>query len=346
VAWELARKRVAPVAVAFAALFATATTLVWLLERDAPGTKLPTLAAAAWFGIVTLSTVGYGDIYPVTAAGRAITGLFILLTVTTIGFLLTAINDAVAEVRRMEREGLIGTTQTGHVLVCGFGDIARTALAELIAADRQVALLCERSEEISRARAMGEGDQLFVTSGDATQDVLDERLNARAAASAVVAFDDDTRNIIATLNLRALNPDLRIVVAVHAPELRKTLIASGVTYVAAPAEFSGRLVASAAFEPDVARLLEEVSTGADGFDLRQYHAEPFAERTVAEVRAELLGVDGPLLVGLARASATGFEVLSHPKGSTRIAAADHILVLTDSPQAERMTARWPLQQGR
>lgn len=345
-AWSLVRQRVAPVAVAFAGLFAAETVLVWMAERGAPDAKLATLADAAWFGVVTLATVGYGDVYPVTALGRAVTGVFILLTLTTIGFLLTAINDAVAEVRRMEREGLIGTTLTGHVVVCGFGDIARSAVTELLAADRRVALLCAKPEEIPRARPLGDDDVLFITSGDATQDVLDERLNARAAESAVVAFDDDTRNIVATLNLRAINPELRIVVAVHAPELRKTLIASGVTYVASPAEFSGRLVASAAFEPEVARMLEDVSTGADGFDLRQYSAAPFAGRTVSEVRASLLELDGPLLVGLARAKGAGYEVLTHPKGDTPVAAGDHLLVLTDPEQAERMSGRWPSRQGR
>lgn len=346
VTWELTRQRVAPVALAFVLLSALQTWLVWLVERDAPGTKITSLADAAWLGVVTLATVGYGDVYPVTAAGRGITGVFILLTLTTIGFLLTAINDAVAEVRRMEREGLIGTTLSGHVVVCGFGDIARTAVVELLAADRKVALLCSRTEEISRARAIGGDAELFVTSGSATQDVLDERLNARLAVSAVVAFNDDTSNIVATLNLRAINPELRIVVAVQAPELRKTLISSGVTYVASPSEFSGRLVASAAFEPEVARMLEDVSTGADGFDLRQYSASPFAGRTVAEARAALLDFDGPLLVGLARATGTTFEVLTHPPGATRIAAADHLLVLTDGAQAKRMADRWPSRQGR
>ena len=152
VAWELTRQRVAPVTVAFTGLFAAQTLLVWLAERAAPGSKMVTLADSAWFSVVTLATVGYGDVYPVTPLGRVITGVFILLTLTTIGFLLTAINDAVAEVRRMEREGLIGTTLKGHVVVCGFGAIARSAVTELLAADRKVALLCSKLEEISQAR--------------------------------------------------------------------------------------------------------------------------------------------------------------------------------------------------
>lgn len=352
VAFELIRSRVMPVLLAFVTLFGLAITLVWYVEHDAPETKITTFSDAVWFGVVTLSTVGYGDAFPVTVTGRAITGVFILVTLVTIGFLLTAISDAVAEVRRMEREGLIGTTFTGHVIVCGFGAIAQSALTELIAADRRVALLCGSVEELSRARAIASEKVLFVTSGDAVHEVLDERLNARNAESAVVAFDDDTRGIVATLNLRALNPKLRIVVAVNAPELRKTLIASGVTYVASPAEFSGRLVASAAFEPEVASLLDDLSTGSEGFDLRQYDAHPFVGKTVRELRAELLEFEGPLLVGLARrkrgesGGSGDFEVLTHPPGAERIVEGDQMMVLTDGVQAERMTSRWPSRQGR
>lgn len=341
--WE----RLGRVGPLFATVFAVVTLAIYLLERSAPGAHITSLSDAIWFTMVTLSTVGYGDIYPVTHAGRLITGGFILFTLTAIGFLLTAINDVVLEVKRMEDNGLIGTDMEGHVVVCGFGPVARTAIEELLAADRKVAVICERADDIPEAQRLAPRDRLFVTSGDISQELLRDRCNAVAAETAVIATEDDTQNIIASLNVRALNPKARVIVAVKTEALRQTLIASGVTYVASPFEFSGRLVASAAFEPEVALFVEDVTSGVDdGFDLQQYSAAPFAGKTARDVRHRLDELDGPLLVAVARWVDERFEMVPHPQGDLVLAAEDQLIVLTDGVQAGRLSDAYEMRQGR
>jgi voltage-gated potassium channel len=343
----LLRERLVRVGPLFLVVFIIVTTTVYFLERDAPETHISSIGDAVWFTIVTLSTVGYGDIYPVTTAGRWLTGGFILFTLTAIGFLLTAISEAVIEVKRMEENGLIGTKMTGHVVVCGYGPVARTAIEELLAADRQVAVVCERAEEIDEARRHGGRDRLFVTSGDIDQDLLVNRLNAGAADTAIIATEDDTKNIIASLNMRAVNASMRIIVAVKTEALRQTLISSGVTYVASPFELSGRLVASAAFEPEVAQFVEDVTSGVDeGFDLHQYSAEPFDGETVQTVRDRLEEADGPLLVAVAQWKEGSFEMLPHPSRELKLKKRDQVIVLANDDQATRMADAFSLRQGR
>jgi voltage-gated potassium channel len=294
-----------------------------------------------------MSTVGYGDLFPVSAAGRIIAGMFILFTLGTVGLLITAVSEAVMEVRRMEEHGLIGTRMEGHVIVCGFNAMARAALIELLAAGRKVALLCESPAELEGARELRRGDQLFVTSGDPSQEVLRDRLNAGGAVAAVVAMRDDAKNLIAALNLKVVSPQIRLVVALQREELRQTLLAGGVTYVASPNELSGRLVASAAFEPEVAQMLEDLMSGAVGeTDMQQFPAGPFGGRTVGEVRTELNALDGPLLVALARKNGDGYKLMPNPSRDTRIEAADQMIVITDEKQSARLAARLPKHQGR
>ncbi len=344
---RLLAQRLARVGTAFAFAFFATAAASYALERDVEGTHIRTFGDAVWLCVVTLATVGYGDVYPITPRGRAVLGLFILFVLVSVGFLLTAVNEAVLEVKRMEDNGLIGTDLTGHVVLYGWSPVARTAAEELLAAGRAIAWVVERTDDISAAQRLAPRDRLFVTSGELTQDLLGARLNAAAADTVVIASSDDARNIVASLNARAVNPGARIIVAVQAEALRQTLIASGVTYVASPFELSGRLVASAAFEPEVAQFIEDVTSGVDdGFDLRQYGAAPFAERTVRDVRAELAGFDGPLLVGLAVPSEKGFRVHPNPPGDRVIGDGDQLVVLTDRAQAERFTARYKTSQGR
>ncbi len=344
---SLLRHRLRTIGPIYFCVFFGVATAMYLLERGAPDGKFNKFSDAIWFCVVTLSTVGYGDVYPVTSAGRLVTGGFILFTLTTIGFLLTAFNEAVLEVKRMEDHGLIPTRMKGHVIVCGFGPLVRVALAELVAAERQVALIVERPEDIEVARQWAGHGDVFITSGEPTQEVLRERMNALEAETAVIASSEDTFNMITALNLRPLNPKMRIVVALQREELRSTMMASGVTYVASPNELSGRLIASAAFEPEVAQFVEDVTSGANaGYDLQQYRATPLAGKTVGDIRHELEEMDGPLLIAVAQTNGKDHTVLSHPARSLMIGAEDYLIFLTNDEQADRFADKYHIKQGR
>jgi voltage-gated potassium channel len=339
-------RRVGPI---FFGICALTATLMWAVEHANPRATIKTASDAIWYCVVTMSTVGYGDVVPVTHAGRIIGGCFILFTLATLGILISAISEAVLEVRHMEEAGLIGTRMKGHVIICGFNSMARAALLELLAAERKVALLCERPDEIALVREVrgARSELLFVSSGEPTQELFRERLNALEADAAVIAMPDDAKNLIATLNMKAVNPKVRLVVALQREELRQTLVAGGVTYVASPNELSGRLVASAAFEPEVAQLVEDLMSGATGeFDMQQYQAGPLGGATVAEIRAKLGDLDGPLLIAVAKREGGSYRVVPHPSKDLRVEPDDQIIVMASNEQAERLTERYKIQQGR
>jgi voltage-gated potassium channel len=345
---RLLRRRLGKIGPAFLAVFAATAVSLYLIEHNVDGTNLKTIGDTIWFCLVTMSTVGYGDVFPITGAGRAITGVFILFTLTTLGLLVTAISEAVMEVKRMEEAGLIGTRMQGHVVVCGFNSMARAALIELIAADRKVALLCENHEELTAARDYKRAEaDLFLTSGEPSQEVFRDRLNAEHADAVIIAMHDDAKNLIATLNMKAVNPRARLVVALQREELRQTLLAGGVTYIASPNELSGRLVASAAFEPEVAQLMEDLMSGVIGsYDMQQYQAGKLGGHTVQKVRALLFEIDGPLLVAIAKKEQGTFRIVPHPPPDLMVEKEDQIVVLSDNAQAERLTTKYGVQQGR
>jgi Trk K+ transport system NAD-binding subunit len=117
--------------------------------------------------------------------------------------------------------------------------------------------------------------------------------------------------------------------------------------VASPNELSGRLVASAAFEPEVAHLIEDLMSSTVGsYDLQQYEAGKLGGKSIAEIRTLLNDLDGPLLVALAKREKGAFEVLPHPPGATRVEAHDALLVLATDEQAERLQHAYGLRQGR
>jgi Trk K+ transport system NAD-binding subunit len=241
----------------------------------------------------------------------------------------------------------IQLVRSGHVLVCGFSVMARTALAELVTAGRSIGLLCENPKQAEEARTIYGRGRVTIAYGDPTQEMLRRELDGENAEAAIIAFGEDAKNLVAALNVNAVNPKARVVVALQREELRQTLQAGRVTYIASPSELSGRLVASAAFEPEVAMLLEDLISGELGeVDMQQYLAGDLGGRTVGRMREELVAIDGPLLVALAKPRDNTYKILANPKADVMIERADHIILITNEPQAKRFREKYRLEQGR
>lgn len=79
------------IALAGGAVTLVGATLVWLLERDAPGSKIPDFTTALWWAIVTVTTVGYGDVTPVTATGRFVAAGLMVVGIGTIALLASSL---------------------------------------------------------------------------------------------------------------------------------------------------------------------------------------------------------------------------------------------------------------
>jgi len=332
----------------FAAVYVAGAVAFWQLESGREGGL--SFGESLYYGIVTLSTVGYGDFYPMTTGGRIVAVVMILFALTALGYFLTKISDAVMEARRMEWLGMNGTKFEKHVVVIGWSDIARITVAELMASERQVAVVTDRSDDMSKIREMEKQDNLFATVGDLSNEAVHERAGVKVASTVIICTDDDTQNLILALNVRSMSPSARIIVSVNRPELRKTLTASGVTYVASPFELSGRLVASAAFEPEVARFVDDITSGATGdYDLQQFSvvAGSTADgKTVGDIGSLLRDNASSLVVAVGVATGERWEMHGNPAHDLTL-KADDVLVVLGSAQQNKTTAELlGVRQGR
>ncbi|HYA54777.1 MAG TPA: potassium channel family protein, partial [Thermoplasmata archaeon] len=199
------------------------------------------LLTSLYWAMITLSTIGYGDVVPNTSFARAFT-IGIAATEVFLGaYLVSVIITGVQEEAQHRALGTLGTNFSGHIVVVGTGAVGRAAIRELLAQEEKVAIVTTEADEVANLRLLSDDKHLFVTYGGAADPEILRRVNIPGAHSVIVCTDDDTQNLVVTLNVRELNPSVRVVVSVSRPELRHTLRSAGVTYVASPGDMGGRV---------------------------------------------------------------------------------------------------------
>ena len=165
------------------------------------------LLDAAYMTIITLTTVGYEEVHPLSSTGRIFT---ILLMVAGVGVMLyvltTVVNLAVAhEVGSLFRRRKLKTRISklkGHFIVCGFGRVGRVVASTLQGESVPVIVIDKQAEAFAEAEDLG----LLYLQGDATRDADLISAQIDKAVGLVAATGDDSENVYITLTARGLNP--------------------------------------------------------------------------------------------------------------------------------------------
>jgi voltage-gated potassium channel len=200
--------------------------------------QIHTLNTAVYFTIVTLSTVGYGDIVPVTVETR---WFVISLLVVGLGVFASAIASALGpriseELTRLFNPRALPMTPKDHVILVGEGPIARNTAKELH--QRGVTLV-----RIVASKVELESPDQFVIEGDATNDDVLRQAGIEKARLVIAARDDDGENAFISLGAKDLNPDVRVLaVASSARSIRRLKLARA-DLVFSPAALGSRLLA-------------------------------------------------------------------------------------------------------
>ncbi|MFC7046845.1 NAD-binding protein [Halobacteriaceae archaeon GCM10025711] len=236
------------------------TVGTYVLRRSFPGVDTP--LDALYYTVVTVTTVGYGDITP--AATPLARGFVLSLVVVGIGglaFGARALIEPVVQARlrkalaRMTDEEL--ALLEDHVVVLGYGGLTGPILEEL---DGRVDFVVV-TDDPDTATALGEeGYRTFV--GSPTDDRTLDRVGVDRATAVAVGTGDDADDALAVLTARARSPDVRVVATAADRENVPKLRQAGADAVISPAAIGGRLVARSALgDPgieDIARrLLDE-----------------------------------------------------------------------------------------
>jgi len=255
--------------------------------RDGSGDPIGVLDAL-YFGAVSVTSTGYGDITPVSDGARLVNTFIVMPAgVLFLVILVSTTLEVLAERTRTHyREKLWRKTLRDHIIVCGYGVKGQAAIATLLATDRapsDIVVIDARPEVVEEAGRSGFAGLV----ADASAQAALEAAGIRDAAAVIVAPDRDDTAVLITLTARELNPGARIVASVRQTENAHLLEQGGADSVVVSSGAAGRLLGHAVHSPRVVQVLEDLLSVGSGLDIIEREvADGDVGRPLAEIRSE------------------------------------------------------------
>lgn len=244
---------------------------------------------ALYMTVITLSTVGYGEVGNLSDQGRTFAILFIL-----IGFLIVAIairfiveylisGWSINALKQKKNTEMINALE-GHTIVCGYGRNGRQAVTRL-KRHQQAYVVIEQNEQLITDN---EKEVLFLK-GDALKDDILLAAGIKRAKNLISALPDDADNLFVVLSARQLKPEIDIVSRVSEENNQSKLALAGANHLIMPDKIGGDYMAALLTVPDLIHFLgnldwwkDEISPNVEEVDLSKV-PETYHNKTLAEM---------------------------------------------------------------
>jgi voltage-gated potassium channel len=293
------------------------------------------LIDAVYVATQTVTSVGYGDIPPKSAAGRVFAIVFMLAGGGAVLYALSVLAQSVVQSGVVAAFNSRRRTQTmskleNHFVVCGAGRVGMRIVRELKRQNCSF-IVIERDEKLV-APLIEAGD--FVIVGDATLEDNLKKARVTRAKGLAACLPDDADNVYVVLTARDLNKEMHIVARAVEEQAEPKLIRAGANRVVAPTIIGSQSMARALLKPTIADFMDSIA--AENLDLAfeeiaVERASGYCGKKLKDtnIRSEL----DVVIVAIKRKSG---EMLFHPSGEVEICENDMLVVIGRAEAMERL----------
>jgi len=212
--------------------------------------------------VITLATVGYREMGPLSEFGKIITMLIIIVGVGTVVYTVGQVIEIIFEGqivgyrRRREMEKKISDLKD-HFIICGFGRVGHQVAHEFNV--KKVPYVVVDSKPETAEELGGKGTPHII--GDMSSDDVLESAGVKRAKGLIACADSDTANVYVTLAARVMNPDILIVARAGQLDTESKMKRAGADRVVSPYFISGSRMAAMALKPVACQFLDTVIRG-------------------------------------------------------------------------------------
>ena len=284
--------------------------------------------------LMTMTTVGYGEVHPLSFHGRVFASALMLIGVTSVFVSIAVMGETLLRLEmadyfgRKRRDRMLRNI-SGHYIVCGAGRVGRSVIHELLRSEANVVLI---DNSVDRARwATDKGVITLV--GDATKDEVLRQARVDTAKGLVAAISSDAENVYVALSAKVLNPNLVIAARATDEQAEEKLTRAGATTVFTPYAFIGHRLAQSMLRPHVATFLDVASAFRQSdldLEIEQLQiggSSPLVSNTLEQLR---LGKQyGVIVLAVQRKNGV---MQFNPPADTSIQAGDVLIAMGERPK--------------
>jgi len=290
---------------------------------------------------ITISTVGFGEVKPLSAAGQHFTIVFLVLSIGTVGYSATVLITYVFEgqilhVMRERRMKRAIRHLKNHFIIVGGGDVGREAAYEFSRSKKRFVVVDRNSSQSDLSR----DESILFLEGDAINDEVLEEAGVERAAGLISALPDDEDNVFVVLTARQLNPHLLIVSQAAGERNTRKLIKAGANRVISPKKIAGQRMAAMVIRPNLLNFLDVIVQGGE-LDMRIEEValepgSPLIDKTLKEggigqhTGAIIVGINAP--EGRVRINPSTTSTIS----SVKLGEGDVLIALGNEDQLARL----------
>lgn len=324
-----------------------------LVESQAEGGNIKTFGDALWYAVVTLTTVGYGDSYPISIVGKLLGLVFIFLSLGLLSFVIGSITNTINQLMEKRKLGQFGTDKSGHVIILGWNKLGRLIVEQITEANQSVVVISDNKSDVKDINEKYDDSVFAIYSDPIWNEQNLENANIDQANSIFINIEDDSTSLVGLINIKQAIKAANIVVQISNSDLKETFINAGATYVIPSEEISSKLTASFLFEPEVALFTEDLITtvgkDSENFDLQQFHVSAnntLVSKSYDDAFAHLKQEFNALLVGIVKHNNGKPQLIKNPRQPVIIEKEDYLLLISDGSSQLGLTQFFGTEQGR
>jgi len=292
-----------------------------LEERINP--EIDSLFDAIYWSLITISTVGYGDISPVTNAGRTISMLTIISGIAMISFATSVIVSAFSERLSEIKEGRIieqVNKNRSFIIVCGYGQMAKMFFRQSKETMENYVILDKDITRVEQARK----DGYKVVQEDASRFEILSKFNVEHANITILCLTaSDVENIYITLNAKSVSRKLKVIARVNDINIVSKFEYAGADHLLMPNQVVNTMISTAITQPTMYKAIHAILTGKSVARIDEMHVHEehlMVGKTVGELDFKKNKL---LFIGLQRKG----EFLFNPPATEVIESYDVLLLM-------------------
>lgn len=266
----------------------TGSSAIYIFETH-QNPKINTMLDAVYWAVVTMGTVGYGDIVPVTSEGMIVSMILIVLGVATLAFLTSIIVSSFqTKLIELKESRVLSDIERfeSYVVICGYGRVGEVVAKMLHEDGYHLVILDNDEEKIKLAQQRG---FIGIVADASKSRILGEIGVGKRASHIICATNSDELNVFITLTARSLSKHIIIIARVIKNSHKKKYLLAGATYAFSADETIGLMGAQFISQPISYTALDEMLTENTGvvFDTLIIHEHSyFVHHTIESLQLE------------------------------------------------------------